>query len=414
MRRGFVALLAALILVSTYGYAFDMPTAAASAAVSVTAAVHGGPMHGSAEVNADANVGASGMRHGVGAHVNNMVRRVGQAVRSHGRVSAVMGAEANVVSPHVLAILKKHLGAKRFQELNKSGRLMEIISQIRAHREHVMRMLRTAPDVVRRWERIGRMYQHAVMQLRQHMSIFQQKRSRWEHYHQMYLRGEIDENTYFQVSKDFVLSAIDTTIARIESVAPVADVNVDVNATVSQLQALRAEVADTNSLSQLRVVYSQKVLPELRKVNQEIFTRMYLLATVRATDSIVSRLDIAAARLTEYQQLAQSKGIADANFNARVDAIFAEISNVKSELNALKADVAAGKITNVREYMARIKQIKQDVVQIYGDIRSLMAEYNGAIRASGRAGVRAGVNVSAGAGSVEQNAGASAAVEVNA
>ena len=392
VKRGLLVLfLASIVLAATgTGYAFPMPTGS----VSATAAMNVVDGHGA---SVEANVQAD---------VNGPARVKMPPVARRLAHPAMVRAEINAgrMNSKVLGIIRKHFGDKRFRELNRSGMLERILSEVRAHREHVLQMVRARPAIVKRWESIARMYQNAVMQLRHRMTLFQEKRSRWEHYHQLYVRGEIDENTYFQVSKDFVLSAIDTTIARLEAMSGVAEVNVDVNSTISQLKSLREQVAATTDLNELRGLYSQKVLPELRSVNQSLFSRMYMLATIRATDSIAARLDVAAARLTEYKQLAEKTGVADENFDAKVDAIFVEISNVRSELNALQADVTAGKVTDIHVYLQRIRQIKEDLMQVYRDIHTLMKEYAPEVRATTRVRGNAGHNVRGSAGgSVEAN-----------
>ncbi len=337
-------LLAAIVLMSVPAYA--QITAAGSADVAV---------------KADARIGVNGPRP-VPADFNRMPP-----------------AERAKYREHVMEILRQRLGDKKLQELRERGISPEAIAtRVLEKREAAAKAhgLVVASAQVKKWQDIAERYRRAVMRIRNATLRYIQKKREWAEYRAKFQRGEIDENTYFQKAKEMILAAIDATIERLESVREHADDSSAIDAAISKLKEIRAEVDAAESLDELRAIYGEKVLPELREQNRRLFAKYYVVGTIRATMSVVSRLDVAVSRLTRYVEFAKSKGIYDEEMEARVNAILADVEAVKAELNALQAEVKAKDIQNPREYMNKIRAIKEEVVKIYREIRDLIVDYN--------------------------------------
>jgi|GEM_PF-3827067 len=126
------------------------------------------------------------------------------------RVLAVSATAAVHVSPKVqeriMQMLEKQFGPRKLEEWRKKGiRPEEIARRVAESRAYALagRMYNHAALDAR----ITKDYMRVVQEMRKTAVLFAQKRQRWAHYHELYVRGEIDENTYFNVTKDMVLSA---------------------------------------------------------------------------------------------------------------------------------------------------------------------------------------------------------------
>jgi len=375
---------------------------------------------------------AEGMfRHRVAVGPVNVQADMNAHAKSPRGPIAVTATAAVNVSPRaqarIMEMLEKQFGPKKLEEWKREGiRPEDIARRVAERRAYALsgRMYGNAAIDAR----ITKDYMRVVRALRQTATIFAQKRQRWAHYHELYVRGEIDENTYFNVTKDMVLSAIDATIARLEVVN-----NTDfdgnslaISQAVSRLQKIRSDVESAQDLEQLRQIYKNEVLPAIRKYHDRVFGKVYVLATIRATRSIVVRLDAATARLTRYVELAKKRGVYDEEMDNRVNAIFANIAAVNAELNALQSEVQNKDISSPREYLEKIRSIKEEVVKIYREIGDLFRDYNRkfAIHAREQAHERhktqgsiaaeqsADVNAGAGAVGVEQNTEVNTAITV--
>ena len=279
----------------------------------------------------------------------------------------------------IYEMLRKKLGEKRVQRLEKMGVSPEEIA--RRVSEKMSGKVTVNATIVRKWKITTKRYADIVNVMRRTGAEFAEKRREWERYRAMYVKGKIDENTYFNVSKDFVLSAIDTTIARLEVIKnnmEGRDLNTkSVEKAIAELKTIREDVENAEDLETLREIYRDEVLPKLRAYHNRMFARAYILMTVRASQSIVNRLDIAAARLTRIVNVAKEHNSYTPEMGARVEAVFAKIETVKAELNALEAEVRSEDIKDVREYMTKLREIKNDVVDIYMEIRDILRDYMG-------------------------------------
>lgn len=282
----------------------------------------------------------------------------------------------------IMQMLVKQFGEEKVREMQRKGvKLEDIVSKVMEKREMAAKgSVVVSRDQIRRFQEISNRYRKIVDVLRKTKQSYARKMQEWARYRKMYENGEIDENTYFNITKDFILTALDTTIARLEAAKSHMedkDLNTEgIENAIARLQEIRADVEAATTLEELRAIYKEEVLPAIREYHDKMFTRAYVLMTVRASQSIVARLDAAAARLTRYVELAKRKGIYDEEMETRVNAIFADIEAVKADLNALEAEVKAGDIESVKEYMEELKGIKEDVVDIYKEIRDLIADYN--------------------------------------
>ena len=291
----------------------------------------------------------------------------------------------------IYEMLRKRLGEKRVQRLEKMGVSPEEIA--RRVSEKMSGKVTVDATAVRRWKVTTRKYADIVKVMRRTGAEFEEKHREWARYRAMYMKGEIDENTYFNISKDFVLSAIDTTIARLEAIKnnmETRDLNTEsVENAIAELRNIREDVENAQDLETLREIYRDEVLPKLRVYHNRMFARAYILMTVRASESIVNRLDMAAARLTRIVSIAKEHNAYTPEMEARVEAVFAKIETVRAELNALEAEVKSRDIKDVREYMTKLKEIKNDVVGIYMDIRDILRDYAGVrVRAKTKAEVK--------------------------
>lgn len=286
----------------------------------------------------------------------------------------------------IMQMLVKQFGEEKVREMQRKGiKLEDIVGKVMEKRERAAKgSVVVSQDQIRKFQEISNRYRKIVEKIRETKQKYVKRYQEWARYRKMYENGEIDENTYFNITKDFILTALDTTIARLEAAKSHMedkDLNTDLNTegienAIARLQEIRADVEAATTLEELRAIYKEEVLPAIREYHDKMFTRAYVLMTVRASQSIVVRLDAAAARLTRYVELAKEKGIYDEEMEERVNAIFANIEAVKAELNALEAEVKAGDIESVKEYMEELKGIKEDVVDIYKEIRDLIADYN--------------------------------------
>ncbi len=343
--------LVAVVLLAPAVLAFPGTGVLTSASASVGAGIHSG--RAGVEVNGGAAVDVNGGR---------MFGRHGMAAVEH-------------AYGRVYQVIEKHLSREQIRSLRRMGISPEDLAARVAERlKHVR--ARVSADIVRRWHMAVGAYRSFVDSLRETTVQFRTSRAKWEHYRVLYQRGEIDENTYFRVSKDFVLSALDVAIARLEvakSNLPAGmDLNVSgIDAAIANLEKIRGDVQAARDLNELRDLYEKEVLPAIHKDYSAVFTRVYLMATLRASDSILNQLDLAAARLTALVQTAKDLNVYSADVNSQVTKIFTDIEVVKSELNALDANVQSGKISSVRDYMAQLRQIREQMMAIYREISDL-------------------------------------------
>lgn len=242
----------------------------------------------------------------------------------------------------------------------------------------------------------------------------------WMKVRQQFLAGEVDEATYFEKTKDFVLTAIDLTIERLGSIASVVGdetVASRIEERIAELEQLRSEVEAAGSLEELRALY-----PEVRRrvlsVQKRAVFRHYARMTIGLGRSIAARLDVAAARLAAIVDELKARGAYDENVDSAVTAIFAKIDAIKDEFNTLQSQLESGEI-DIHGFLQELAKIREEIRGVYAEIRDLHVQLMGAhtgsgvrtrhrvrvkINAPGKAGtIRTDVNVSTGVGTEEES-----------
>ncbi len=255
--------------------------------------------------------------------------------------------------------------------------LNALVRRALQRRAEVVHAVRVSREQIKRWKRITFRYTRFVQRIREIAMRYRIKLQEWARAKRLFEEGNITEEEYFTKAKDLVLAAIDAAIERLQALKEnnvVVEEASGVDTALTHLEELRAKVEAAEDLNTLRKIYKEEVLPVIREYHNKVFFRFYVRGTIRAAQSIVARLDMAAARLARYVERAKEFGIYDEELDAKVTAIFAEIDAVKAELNELEAKVEAGEIAPA-EYIKKINELKRDVYDIYRDIVSVIKDF---------------------------------------
>ena len=312
-------------------------------------------------------------------------------VRNRGTGMAVRaGAEIRPRAPlrmEIIERLRKRFGGKL--DVNA------ILERVRAKRAEVRRMIEMGLRKMDEWKRVAQRYREIAMKVRETARMYRARLREWLRYRRMFLEGNIDEEEYIVKTKEMLYAAIDATIQRLQLIDQYhPEANVE-NA-IARLEELKAEINGVRDLNTLRELYRESILPVLRE-DQRMFFRFYARRTLDAAESIVVRLDVAAARLAAFVDRAKALGVYDENMDAQVNTILAEIEAAKDELNSVRTELEQGTIKEA-EYLQKIAELRREVYRIYMEIRDLLRTamrlrvHVRAGSAAGRAEVNAEVN----------------------
>ncbi len=324
----------------------------------------------------------------IGAEGNEGNVHIMATVRNRGTETAVRaGVEVRAGMPVDRAAIEEM--RRRF-----GGKLdvNAIIQRAREKRAEVRRMIERGMQKMEEWRRVAQRYREIAQRVRETAAMYRERLQEWYRYRRMFLEGNIDEAEYVEKTKEMLYAAIDATIQRLQIIAQYhPEANVE-NA-IARLEELKAELNGVTDLNTLRELYRESILPVLRE-NQRMFFHFYAVQTLDAAESIVVRLDVAAARLAVFVDRAKALGVYDENMDAQVNTVLAEIEAVKTELNSIRTELEQGTITET-EYLQKIAELRREIYRIYMEIRDLL-----------RTAMRLRVHVQAGtpAGETEVNA----------
>jgi len=271
------------------------------------------------------------------------------------------------------------MNEKALKELRErfGGRIKNferIIRRAEERRAAVERAVRVSRHQIEHWKMISERYRHVATVVRETARMYELKLREWLRVRAMFQEGNITEAEYLAKTKDMVVTAIQAMIERLESLASsgIIQNTADINAEIQKLETLKSEVNDVNDLTVLRTMYKEQILPELHAC-QETFFHYYAFGTIEAANSIVARLDVAAARLARYVDRAKALGVYDENIDSKVTAVFAEIEAIKEELNTLQTQLDQNTITPM-EYVQKIRELRADLFKVYKDIRDIVRD----------------------------------------
>jgi hypothetical protein len=204
---------------------------------------------------------------------------------------------------------------------------------------------------------------------------YRQQRQKFLQIREEYLRGEVNTDEYFSAAKQFVLSAIDLALDRLnlaksespESLQP------KIVQEINTLQQLRTEVMDVNDLNALRAIYPQ-VRSAVVTANNQVFARVYYWGLLNATDAVLARLDVASARLAAVVDAAKANGTYSPTIDVNVTAVFAQIDSLRADVNALRQEVLAGDVNDFHSIGEQLKQIRMELREVYHEISVLIKE----------------------------------------
>jgi len=211
--------------------------------------------------------------------------------------------------------------------------------------------------------------------IRETAERFRQSRQEWWQIRQQYLAGELDENAYFEKTRDFLLVAIDVVTTRLESIKTAANTAVttsEIDERISELEQLKSEVNSAKALEELRVVYP-RLQEKMVEVQRNVVFRNYARMSFGLCKSIAARLDVAAARLAAVADRLRATSIYDEDLDARITAVFAMIDNLRDEFNAYRARVESKEV-GVREFAQEMERIREQIRDVHREIRDLRAE----------------------------------------
>ncbi len=293
----------------------------------------------------------------------DMNKPVGATVRTTAKIGGPQAKISAAVRARIETALKRLA-----PEVNAE----RVIERAMAHRQSAGRIIARAEEIAREHRQNMFRYKHINDAMRKTAEQIRVQMSEWMRVRAEFQKGQIDENTYFTKTKEFLLTAIDATIERLEAIKETVDNESLISAIdnrISELQNLKEKVLSAETLDDLRAIYPE-IRSKIYAIQKEYVLRAYAHSTVEIANSILKQLDVAAARLSATVESMKENGTYDENIDAKVTEIYAKIETIRTELNTLSQQIDSGEI-DFQQFVQEIRTLRKNIREVYYDIRTL-------------------------------------------